>query len=138
MEEKVLLIKVETEERERGSGFMKSVKKRWSNKARTKKTFSAQKLVDNARRFKLEDEVMGELEGRSEKPKSEAPPESMHWTTAKNVRLIETEEMKRGLGFMKRVGDRWEQKLGERLKDPKLRDNTARYKSRNRLRTLSW
>ena len=33
LEEKVLLVKIETEERERGSGFMKRVKKRWSNEA---------------------------------------------------------------------------------------------------------
>ena len=84
MEEKLLLVKIETEERERRSGFMKRVKKRWLNEARTKKTVSAQNLVDNARRFKLE-KVMGQLEGRSEKFEPEAPPESMHWTTAKKV-----------------------------------------------------
>ena len=50
---------------------------------------------------------MGQLEGRYEKLDSEAPPESMHWTTAKKVRLVEidTEEGERGLGFMKRVDD---------------------------------
>ena len=88
MEEKVLLVKIETEERERGSGFMKRVKKRWSNEERTKNTVSAQNLVGNASRFKLEEKVMGQLEGQSEKPESEAPPESMHWTTAKKVRLV--------------------------------------------------
>ena len=73
---------------------------------------------------------MGQLEGRSEKSESESPPESMHWTTAKKVRLVEidTEERERGFGFMKRVGDRWEQEFGERLKDQKLRDNAARFK----------
>ena len=63
LEVKVLLIKIETEERERGNGFMKRVKKRWSNEARKKKSVSAQNLVDNARRFKLEEEVMDQLEG---------------------------------------------------------------------------
>ena len=79
----------------------------------------AQNLVDNTRRFKLKEDVMGQLEERYEKLESEAPPESMHWTTAKKVRLIEieTEERKRGLGFMKRIGDGWEQEFGERLTD---------------------
>ena len=57
---------------------MKRVKKRWSNEPLAKKTVSAQNLVNNARRFKLEEKVMGQLEGRSEKPESQAPPESMH------------------------------------------------------------
>ena len=59
----------------------------------------------------------------------------MHWTTAKKVRLVEidTEERERGLGFMKRVGDRWEQEFGERLKDQKLRDNAARFKKEKQI-----
>ena len=107
MEEKVLVVKVETEEKERGSGFIKCVKKRWSNEARTKKTVSTQNLVDNDRRFNLQEEVIGQLDGQSEKPESEAPPENMYWTKANKVRLVEidTEERERGLGFMKRVGD---------------------------------
>ena len=39
------------------------LKKRWLNEARKKKSVSAQNLVDNAWRFKLEEEVMGQLEG---------------------------------------------------------------------------
>ena len=117
---------------------MKRVKKRWSNEARTKKTVSAQNLVDNARRFKLEKEVMGHLEGRSEKPEYEAPPESMHWTTAKKVRLVEidTEEREGGFGFMKRVGDRWEREFGEKLKDQKSRDNAARFTKEKQIANL--
>ena len=134
MEEKVLLFKIETEERERGRGFMKYIKKIWSNEARTKKTVSAQNIVDNARRFK-DEEVMGQREGRSEKPEYETPTGSMHWTTAKKAGLVEidTEERKRGLGFMKKVGDRWEQEFGERLKDQKLRDNAARFKKEKQI-----
>ena len=35
---------------------------------------------------------------------------------------IDTEEMERRLGFMKGVGERWEQVFGERSKDQKLRE----------------
>ena len=69
------------------------------------------------------------LDRRSEKLESVSPPASMHWTTAKKVRLVEIdmEERERGFGFMKKVGDRWAQKFGGRLKDQKLRDNAARF-----------
>ena len=64
--------------------------------------------MDNARRFNLQEEVIGQLDGQSEKPESEVLPVSMHWTKANKVRLVEidTEERELGLGFMKRVGDR--------------------------------
>ena len=138
LEEKVLVVKIETEEKERGSGFMKCVKKRWSNEARTKKIVSTQNLVDNARRFNLEEEVIRQLDGQSEKPESEALPESMHWTKANKVRLVEidTEERERGLGFIKRVGDRWDQEFGERLKDQMLRDNATRFNKEKQIANL--
>lgn len=97
LKEKVLLVRMEIEERKRRSGFMKRVKERWMREAQTKKNVSAQNLVDNARRFKMEEEIISYVKGRPERIESTLQ-ENCIWTTTKNVRLVEIHIEKRQRG----------------------------------------
>lgn len=103
-----------------------------------KLTLSAQNLINNARRFKTEETVVCNLEGRPARQETESADTRNIWTIARKMHLVETdtEEREHGPGFMRRVGDRWEQEFGERLIDQTLRDNTARFKKEAEIANL--
>ena len=126
-EEKLQLIQLDREERQKGKGFMRRIKVRWDQEfPRKKKT--AQNLVDNARRFKLE----ASANGRSDQQDGVVATKKIQWTTDMKVHLtvIDQEEWQKGRGFMGRVKERWDTKYPEykRVSMQQLRDNASRFK----------
>ena len=107
---------------------MKRIKVRWDQEFPSKKK-TAQNLVDNARRFRLE----ASANGRSDQQEGVVATKKIQWTTDMKVHLIvmEQEERQKGGGFLKRVKERWDTKCPEykRVSMQQLRDNASRFKT---------
>ena len=114
---------------------MKRIKVRWDQEfPRKKKT--AQNLVDNARRFKLE----ASANGRSDQQDGVVATKKIQWTTDMKVHLtvIDQEERQKGRGFMGRVKEQWDTKYPEykRVSMQQLRDNASRFKTEKEIINL--
>ena len=118
-EQKHRIVKIDTEERRKGKGFMRRVKQRWDATYPTDPR-TAQNLIDNAKRFKKEgwgtpvnisqDEVEEQVQ-----PQTDDTRTSLEWTTQMKIVLmiLDQEELAKSRGFMKRVKDRWDLKYPE-------------------------
>ena len=138
------IVKIDTEERTKGKGFMRRVKQQWDATYPTDPR-TAQNLIDNAKRFKKEgwgtsvnisqDEVEEQVQ-----PQTDDTRTSLEWTTEMKIVLMILDQEKRakGRGFMKRVKDRWDVKYPEYQSASwqKLRDNAARFKKDPELKDL--
>ena len=101
-EEKLKIVQINREERQKGKNFMKRIKRRWDIEFPLKKR-TTQNLVDNARRF--EKEILrpgGDANIQAQK--------NIDWTAEMKIKLlkIDNEERSKGRGFMKRVKQRWD------------------------------
>ena len=134
-EEKQRLIQLDREERLKGKGFMKRIKVRWDQELPSKKK-TAQKLVDTARRFRIE----ASANGRSNQQEGVVATKKIQWTTEMKVHLIvmDPEEQQKGRGFLKRVKERWDTKYPEykRVSMQQLRDNASRFKTEKEIINL--
>jgi hypothetical protein len=125
--------------RARGYGFMKRIKARWDEEFSNKRNLSKQNLRDNAARFKKEPREYQALpSGNIEQCVVEVIPVSKAnnrstWSNDMKLKLVmmDKEEREKGLGFMKRVKDRWDEEFPEysEITAQSLRDNAARFKS---------
>lgn len=143
-EEKVRLVQIDIEERERGYGFMRRVKERWESEYPIRGDITKQNLRDNASRFKKEPKIITEIEswrngdeGRREQ-RNRAPVENGNeshqeeWVTEMKVRLVQLdrEERSKGRGFMNRLKKRWDEEFPTHrgISTQSLRDNASRFK----------
>ena len=139
-EEKKSVVEIYREERMKGKSFMKRIKERW-HREYSEKRRTAQNLIDNAKRSAREgwgslqenlvDRQTGEMSTQSR---------SVDWTTEMKVKLvqIDSEERRRGRGFMKRVKDRWVEEYQEHAAASiqKLRDNASRFSKEQTITNL--
>ena len=132
-EQKHRIVEIDIQERQKGKSFMKRIKQIWDLEFPESK-WTAQNLLDNARRFKKED--WGNIAVREDLGTGQATPEinnkHLDWKTDMKINLVimDEEERVKGRGFMKRVKERWDQKYPEyqHASWQKLRDNAARFK----------
>ena len=122
-EEKIFLVRIDREERQKGRGFMERIKNRWNEQYPDKTGISKQNLTDNARRFKRE---IGD-----ERNENNTLTDKANWTLEMKVDLIkiDKEERQKGRGFMKRIKEEWDKRYkNSPLTTQCLRDNAARFK----------
>ena len=101
-EEKLKIVQMNREERQKGKNFMKRIRRRWDIKFPQEK-ITTQNLVDNARWF--ENEILRPGGGTNIQAQK-----NVDWTTEMKMKLlkIDDEERNKGRGFMKRVEERWD------------------------------
>ena len=116
-EQKHKVVKIDTEERQRGKGFMRRVKQRWDTEYPMNPR-TTQNLTDNAKRFKKEgfgrpDNNQNEVNVQPQVDNNTKT--SLEWTTEMKITLVilDQEERTKGRGFMKRVKERWDTKYPE-------------------------
>ena len=147
--EKIRLVELYKEERNKGAGFMKRLKKRWDQESN--RLISAQNLYDNAKRFE-KDPQLNELVERRRKGDEpnrqvvagtdgeDTQDRAFTWNTDMKVRLceIDIEERKKGKGFMRRMKSRWDAEFPDfsSASEQKLRDNAARLKRQKEIMNL--
>ena len=141
--EKQFLISIDKEERLRGKGFMKRVKRRWDEKYPERTGVSKQNLRDNAIRFRKEredqmrskDNIKSDMTlGRDDKDGTELKRKGnkSEWTLEMKINLvkIDRDERKKGRGFMKRMKEAWEERYSNKPMTVQcLRDNATRFKN---------
>ena len=141
--EKQFLISIDKEERLRGKGFMKRVKRRWDEKYPERTGVSKQNLRDNAIRFRKEredqmrskDNIKSDMTlGRDDKDGTELKRKGnkSEWTLEMKINLvkIDRDERKKGRGFMKRMKEAWEERYSNKPMTVQcLRDNLTRFKN---------
>ena len=102
---KLKIMQINREERQKGKNFVKRIKHRWDIEFPQKKR-TAQKLIDNARRFEKETLAPGGgVNIQAQK--------NIDWSTEMKVKLvkIDYEERRKGRGFVKRVKKRWKKRI---------------------------
>ena len=131
-EEKLKIVQIYSEERQKGKNFMKRIKQRRVIEFPQKKR-TVQNLVDNARRFEkesLEPGVGVNIQAQN----------NINWTTEMKIKLvkIDDEERSKGRGFMKRVQERWDLKFLEQasFNMHNLRNNASRFQKELEIRNL--
>ena len=134
--EKLKIVQINREKRQKGKNVMKKIKQRWDIEFPQKKR-TTQNLVDNARRFEK-----GIL-----RPGGGANIQSQRiigWTTEMKIKLvkIDDEEQSKGFhdsdGFMKRVKERWDFEFLElaSVSMHNLRNNAPRFQKETEIRNL--
>ena len=133
-EEKIRIVCINLEERQKGKGFMKRIKDQWDGEFPEKKR-TAQNMVDNASRFEKEGwggEIVWNQTTKIQK--------NTEWSTEMKISLIIIDEEQRykGSRFMKRVKERWDAKHPEHATASmqKLRDNASRFKKDHEIMNL--
>ena len=137
-EQKRKLVEIDTQERRRGKNFMKRVKARWDTEYPASRR-TAQNLIDNAKRFKmegwgrpaeLENQDKTELKQQTQVIR-EQQRKSIEWITEMKIVLVMLDEGEsaKGRGFMRGVKDIWDTKYPEHESASwqELRDNAARF-----------
>ena len=136
-EEKELLVKTDEEERDRGRGFMKSIKENEDAKYPNRNYVSTQNLRDNAVRFRMEmnepnttNEIQQEMVDQNRNTNNgNAAKTNNEWTNEMKLELlkIDREERSKRRGFMKQMKERWDKKNPcSPVTAQCLRDNAAR------------
>ena len=87
-DEKRWLVKVEEEERRRGSGFMERLKRRWDEKYPEKRNMSKQNLKDNAVRFKREININIEATQDNINGSDNTSTSNAEWTNEMKINLL--------------------------------------------------
>jgi hypothetical protein len=138
-EEKMRLVQLDIEERQKGYGFMSRLKDRWDSEYPNKTHLSRQNLRDNAARFSNESRksiVVRHLDASDNQQQQAASASQTNlkatWTNEMKVKLVrmEVEERSRGWGFMKRLKQRWDSENldSTEISAQCLRDNASRFK----------
>ena len=130
-DEKRWLVKVEEEERRRGSGFMERLKRRWDEKYPEKRNMSKQNLKDNAVRFKREININIEATQDNINGSDNTSTSNAEWTNEMKINLLRIEEQERskGRGFIKRMKEAWDSIYEDKpMSALCLRDNAARFR----------
>ena len=101
-EEKLKIVQMNREEKQKGKKFMKRIRRRWDIKFPQEK-ITTQNLVDNTRWF--ENEILRPGGGTNIQAQK-----NVDWTTEMKMKLlkIDDEERNKCRGFMKRVEERWD------------------------------
>ena len=92
MEEKLWIV-VDGEERNKGRGFMRRIKERWDEKYPVRSNVTQQNLMDNARRFKKDKNVLDLLQLTESTQGNETCKDKreMIWTNELKVRILQIE-----------------------------------------------
>ena len=83
-EEKLKIVQINREERQKGKNFMKRIKRRWDIEFPLKKR-TTQNLVDNARRF--EKEILRPGRGANRQAQK-----NIDWTTEMKIKLVNIDD----------------------------------------------
>ena len=122
-------MRVASEERSRGTGFMLRLKRRWDQTFPDKSHVSEWNLRDNATRFKKE-LLNTDTPEETEHEHGQENTLNNKWTDEMKVNLlrIDERERKKGRGVMKRMKDEWDEIYGNnQMSTQTLRDNTVRF-----------
>ena len=139
VERKMLLVRLDLEEREKGKGFMARVKRRWDQMYPNLKAYSAKALRNSAALFKNDMTIKELYEGDNFTTIDLGQDEEKKtWKTSEKVKLvqIDIEERAKGVGFMKRIQGRWKTEFREDLPMQMLRDNAARFGKEEEIKTV--
>ena len=140
-DEKRWLIRIEDEERQKGSGFMQRLKVRWDQQYPERTNVSKQNLRDNAAKFRAEIKEIGMVESVSMTidAHERITNKAAEWTNEMKLNLLRIEKVERekGRGFMKRMKKAWDLIYEDRpLSAQCLRDNAARFHNDKSLMNL--
>ena len=111
-DEKRWLIRIEDEERQKGSEFMQRLKVRWDQQYPEWTNVSKQNLRDNAARFRAEIKEIGMVQSVSmtTDANERITTKAAEWTNEMKLNLLRIEKVDRekGRGFMKRMKKAWD------------------------------
>ena len=131
-EEKLKIVQINREERQKGKNIMKKIKQRWDIEFLQKRR-TTQNLVDNVRRF--EKESLGPGGGANVQAQK-----NIDWATEMKIKLIkiDDEEQSKGRGFMKIVKKRWDLEFSEEasVSIHNIRNNASRFQKEPKIRNL--
>ena len=146
--EKIRLVLIDMEEREKGYRFMERIKKRWDREF-PNKNHSLKNLRNSAVRFKKDKDIAVWLRNIRSSHSDQIQLESFEtvqeskkvkWTNEMKVKLlqIETEVRKKGRGYMQRLKIEWDMQYPEfnEMKAQCLRDNAAKFKKNKTIMNL--
>ena len=139
--EKIRIVQIDMEERQKGYGFMKRIKDRWDIEFPLRRQITAQNLCDNARRFRKSLGTQAVMQKTSDNRESVTKDKNLQWTLEMKVALvqIDTEERQKGRGFMRRVKDRWDVEYpihAGMIGAQTLRDNATRFRKETEISNL--
>lgn len=140
LDHKIRLVELEKEERAKGSGFMKSLKRRWDSKFPELQHFGEKALRNNAAVFHKDPKVMRHVEEIIDNSGYEHENVGKHkWKMDEMLHLVEIDDKERskGRGFMRRVHERWLSEFpGRFVGAGTLRDLAQYFRSQNEIATL--
>ena len=128
--EKLKIVKINREERQKGKNFMKRIKQRWTIELPQQKR-TVQNLVDNAIRF--EKESLGPGRGSNLQIQK-----NIDWTTEMKIKLVKIDDEERSKGRGKRVKERWDLEFPKQVSVSmyNLRINASRFQKEPEKRNL--
>ena len=128
--EKLKIVKINREERQKGKNFMKRIKQRWTIELPQQKR-TVQNLVDNTIRF--EKESLGPGGGSNLQIQK-----NIDWTTEMKIKLVKIDDEERSKGRGKRVKERWDLEFPKQVSVSmyNLRINASRFQKEPEKRNL--
>ena len=128
--EKLKIVKINREERQKGKNFMKRIKQRWTIELPQQKR-TVQNLVDNAIRF--EKESLGPGGGSNLQIQK-----NIDWTTEMKIKLVKIDDEERSKGRGLRVKERWDLEFPKQVSVSmyNLRINASRFQKEPEKRNL--